>query len=189
VTRNLKIFLIASGCLLLVVLMGLPMWSKGRERSQMQVPSRQPSETEASKGISNNIYFDIKELGIRMNMPVGLARDLIYEYDQWVSKVDGKTFKEARFSSKSIMKIDSKCLPRLAPLGAILETAGNKDQETDPILKGLLALIPVKQLANSYLYYSHPQYSCLSDKESQQKILEPELKQLGEAVDSIELLK
>ena len=98
--------------------------SVGEAPAQVE-PEKYPQHIEVIPGNTDEVWYNIPELGIRMKLNKEFAEDLIYR----VNDMSG-----AYLSTKSLMRIDTHCTP--GGLGLLFKAEGNMREtaETDDFL-------------------------------------------------------
>ena len=108
--------------------------------------------TTAATTTPNQSIIKIPELGIKITVPDAI-KDLTYS----TLTADGNVY--ARFSTTSVISLDSACSVTFGPLGQLSKTNG---QYPSAGINGESAML-VKQYSTFYIGYNTPQSACSKD--------------------------
>ncbi len=138
-------------------------------------PSQYPQHIEAIPGNTDEVWYNIPELGIRMKLNKEFAEDLVYSVSSIKQTyAENEVYDVAYFSTRSMMNIDTFCAPEKgSPDGAVSRNRGiarDVTKDNDYIISRLDTII---QIGNFYYMYSKPQATCWDPS------LTPEILKLG----------
>jgi hypothetical protein len=125
-------------------------------KAQVADLSAEDTTAEADKN-----RFKIQELGVSLQLPEKLLKDVTYSYmgKSVSTKYDGHN---ARFSTKALTDLDKNCAASgTAPLGILTKVTGQYPKEANvETTPGQL----VKQFSDYYIAFTSPQAACSDSK-------------------------
>lgn len=178
---NKKLFIILS---LVILLAGGVVWLQQFKQKQTnsqttsQVESQRITASESSKpgtqdypqhietipGNSDEVWYNIPELGVRMKLNKEFAMSLIYQYSHEVTAAK-EEWDAVAFSTKELITIDRGCSPEEGrPLGSITKWKGNIQElaKTDDFFSARLDSII--QIGDYYYMWTGPHDACWDPK-------------------------
>ncbi len=150
-----------------------------------------PQHVEVIPG-TDEAWYNIPELGIRMKLNKEFAEGLIYQYIHVVTNDLQEEWDATHFSTKSLTAIDKGCSPEEGrPLGTITKTKGDVKElaKTDVFYSSRLD--DIIQIGEYYFMWTGPQATCWDPKndEAVQKVRGPEIyKAIQDGVKTIQLI-
>jgi hypothetical protein len=127
-------------------------------------PEKYPQHIEAIPGNTDEVWYNIPELGIRMKLNKEFAEDLVYFSD------GDSVYADAYFSTKLLMEIDPmNCSARTAPLGFIYRQSGTVEdaayhRELPWDYVNLEKLGFIRRFPGFFVEYTGPQAACYDER-------------------------
>lgn len=144
-------------------------WTKSQEdqneSADVTIPANKPSASDP-QAEQEQVWYQIPELGIEIQLPKDIADDLVYEYKEspitefvngkWVP-IEGEFRKSALFSTKTLVNLDSEnCSIGYSPAGRIARDEGVYSKNMSKVFR-------CKQFSDFYVYYVGSQAACTED--------------------------
>ena len=119
---------------------------------------------EAIPGNTDEVWYNIPELGVRMKLNKEFAEDLIYKFSYEVDS-EGSQWEAAYFSTKALTTIDNGCSPEEgSPLGVLTKSMGNVQQFAKTDVYFSSRLDSIVQIGGYYYMWTGPQATCWDPK-------------------------
>jgi hypothetical protein len=153
-------------------------------------PEKYPQHIETIPGNTDEVWYNIPELGIRMKLNKEFAEDLVYKFVR--EKNDDSEWDAVNFSTKSIVNVDSKCSPESGVLGSLTKTRGNASELAKTDVYFSSRFDGIVQLNEFYYLWIGPQSPCwdeVNDK-AMYKVRSPKIyKSVQDSIKTIELVR
>jgi hypothetical protein len=150
-----------------------------------------PQHLEVIQG-SNEVWYNIPEIGVRMRLNKEFAGDLIYSFVHEKSTDPDENWDAVYFSTKSLTGIDKGCSPEEGnPLGVMTKTKGNVSElaKTEEFYSSRLK--DIIQIGEYFYMWTGPQATCWDPKNDDaiQKVRGAEIyKAIQDGVKTIQLI-
>ena len=167
--------------LLVLVVLGIILVGGGvfvwymNEQNQVIVPSSvivpevnnkeaYPQHIEAISG-SDEVWYGIPEIGVRMRLNKEFAEDLIYQYVHEVTDDSKEEWDATYFSTKALTAIDNGCSPeRGSPLGVIAKLGKDAQESAKNNNEYFFSRPNSIYIGDDYYVWTGPQATCWDPK-------------------------
>lgn len=127
-------------------------------------PEKYLQHIELIPGNTDEVWYKIPELGVRIRLNKEFAKDLIYVYVHETPNV-GEDWDAAYFSTKSLTNIDKGCSPGEGnPLGGLTKWKGNVQELAKTDIYFSSRLDSIIQIGDYYYMWTGPQATCWDPK-------------------------
>lgn len=121
-------------------------------------PAKYPQHIEAIPGNTDEVWYNIPELGIRMKLNREFAEDLVYTRGQ--NRDNGGSSWYVVFSTRPLMEIDDGCSPESMIAGSLVKIEGNAKEAAEGDMYLSSRIDQIVQVANYYYMWQGPQATC-----------------------------
>lgn len=195
--KKLLIFLVAA---LVLIVAAIFVWQTKQNSQTSPVGTIKPDTTqektypqytEVIQG-SNEAWYNIPEIGVRMRLSKEFADDLIYSFVHEKSTDPDENWDAVYFSTKSLTAVDMGCSPEEGgPLGVITKIKGNASElaKTDEFYSSRLK--DIIQIGEYFYMWTGPQATCWDPKNDDaiQKVRGAEIyKAIQDGLKTIQLI-